>query len=111
MTGPTIHELRRWLQLCLLLSPCTSFLPGGDTMSAPIILEPCAVLEEQGRLARQYRPFFRKVRLDVATRFSPAARRVAAQSFIAGISRSIPDANTREAVVACAIAEFARMEN
>lgn len=83
-----------------------------SAMIDPIIFdEPLAAMEEQARLARMYRPFCRHVAKSIAARFSPVARRVAAGTFIAGILRSIPDASTRAVVAACAVAEFAKMEN
>ena len=77
-------------------------------MNEPIILpESCAGLEEQARLARTYRPFFRQVALG-AKRFSPAARRVAAESFIRHIGQTIRDPAAREFILNTARAEFAR---
>jgi hypothetical protein len=82
------------------------------TMSAPILLpEPLDVLIVQLEFAAQYRPIFHEAAIDFATRFSPGARKVAIASFVRRIGEGVPDAGTRSAVEACAITEFAKMEN
>jgi hypothetical protein len=76
-------------------------------MNNIVLPEKLDVLLEQARLARMYRPYFRQVAIGTK-QFSPAARRVAAQTFMRGIARAISDASTRAYVLNIARVEFAR---